>query len=78
MLFTPAVTGAQTTNTSMLASGHGADLVLTAMSYSDADGTYHPGGYVCIGNYSGSKVKIRDKIVSWKDNGDGTYTLIGQ
>ena len=24
-----------------------------------------------------SIVKIKDKTVSWKDNGDGTYTLIG-
>lgn len=50
----------------------GADLVLDTGNV----GIYEA-GYVQLGQYSGSKVKVMGKTVSWKDNGDGTYTLIG-
>lgn len=50
----------------------GADLVLDT-----GGGSGIEAGYVQLGQYSGSKVKVMGKTVSWKDNGDGTYTLIG-
>lgn len=76
LLIMPAVTGSNTTSSTEISSSHGADLVLSTMSYVE-DGVAKDGGFVCVGGASSSKVKIKGKTVSWKKNGDGTYTLIG-
>lgn len=76
LLIMPAVTGSNTTNSTNISSGHGADLVLSSNSYVE-DGVTKDGGFVCVGGASSSKVKIKGKTLSWKPNGDGTYTLIG-
>lgn len=54
-----------------LASMNGASLELFAMKSSDG-----VAGAVKIGT-ANNTVKVQGKTVSWKDNGDGTYTLIG-
>lgn len=76
LLIMPALTGSKVDSSTYIASSHGADLVLTAMDYVE-DGVNKAGGFVCVGGTASSKVKIKRKTVSWKDNGDGTYTLIG-
>lgn len=48
-------------------SGQGVDLLLST------DGT----GAVLVGETEESGVTIKGKSVSWQDNGDGTYSLIG-
>jgi hypothetical protein len=54
-----------------LASMNGASLELFAMKSSDGTS-----GAVKIGT-ANNTVKVQGKTVSWKANGDGTYTLIG-
>ena len=72
LIIQPAVLGANGGKTTNIMSSSGADLVLTA-----AASAYAAAGFVQIGTVASSKVKIKGKTLSWKDNGDGTYTLIG-
>lgn len=76
----PAVSGSGTIKQSTILSSNGADLVLSASATANPDGSITQPGSVRIGSsglYS-PKVFIDGKFVSWKDNGDGTYTLIGK
>lgn len=63
----------------MIVAHSGADLSLGANGVYADDGTaiVEP-GYVNIGAGTGSKVRIKGKAVSWKDNGDGTFSLIAE
>lgn len=72
----PAIFGTDIVSETKVSSNYGADLVLSSNSYVE-DGVVKQGGHVCIGGASSSKVKVKGKVVSWKNNGDGTYTLIG-
>lgn len=73
LIVQPAVLGTNGGKTTNIMSSSGADLVLSA-----ASSAYAAAGFVQIGTVASSKVKIKGKTVSWKGNGDGTYTLIGQ
>lgn len=73
LIIQPAILGANGSKTTNIASSSGADLVLSASA-----SAYAAAGFVQIGTVASSKVKIKGKTVSWKDNGDGTFTLIGQ
>ena len=69
----PALLGSLGGKETSISSASGADLVLSASS-----SAYSEAGFVRLGYSSGSKVKIKGKTASWQDNGDGTFTLIGQ
>ena len=76
----PAVLGSDVIKESVISASNGADLVLNASPTANPDGSITQPGSVRIGSaglYS-PKVFIHGKNVSWKENGDGTYTLIGQ
>lgn len=77
----PAVFGNKGVSENGFNSFNGADLVLTASATAKADGTIVPPGRVIIGSGAilyAPDVLIKGKTVSWKDNGDGTSTLIGK
>lgn len=77
LMILPAIFGSDNICESHVYGINGADIVLGSPSYTEG-GVIKEGGNVCLGGTLSSKVKIKAKTVSWKDNGDGTYTLIGQ
>ena len=73
LIVQPALLGSKGNKQTTLMGASGSDLVLAT-----AASAYAAPGFVCIGTTPNSKVKILGKAVSWRDNGDGTFSLIGQ
>lgn len=76
----PAVFGHNTLSMNYIGSSNGADLVVSTISTANTDGTITPPGKVIIGEnpqFYAPDVIIKGKTISWKSNGDGTFTMIG-
>lgn len=79
LMIMPAILGSKAIRENSISSSYGTDMVVTASATALPDGTIIPPGCVRIGSSGmyAPPVKIKGKTVDWKDNGDGTCTLIG-
>lgn len=78
LLIMPAVLTDGSLKETVIRAAGGADLVLGTSNSVLEDGTIIPAGVLQLGKAETSAVAVKGKTVSWKDNGDGTFTLIGE
>jgi phage minor structural protein len=76
MRISPAPLTSDSIKENSINSAYGTDLSISAIKTVTSNEMI-PAGYVKIGSKENPNVKILGKLVSWKDNGDGTFTLIG-